>query len=233
MNRTDAVLAIINRLGSPRRSEVAAEMPGTSKKAINRALDQLQVTFRITLRAGRFEATGGGYVNLSAAVEAALRKAGGASIAELAIACSCTRDGVTKALQNIRWKRKETTPVFTRKLPGMPYRLFMSAADADAWVASFKVAAETAVRANKTAPIKEIKKLVSAANQKAQSASIPAGTKAAPVTIAPLPKLRVSINPNGVRKVVLPSPTHDPRYQVDPATRVEGGFAAAGIGRYL
>ena len=30
-----------------------------------------------------------------------------------------------------------------------------------------------------------------------------------------------------------PSITHDPRYQVDPLMRVVGGFAAAGIGRYL
>lgn len=230
MSRTTDLLAIINRLVSPTRSEVAAEMPDATKKAINRALEQLQVSGRISLRAGRFAATGGGYVNLSAAVDAALRKAGGASIAELAAECGCTRDGVTKALQNIRWKRKETTPVFTRKLPGMPYRLFMSEPEADAWVASFKVAAETAAKA---ATVKRMAQKHVAPPKMAPLLPTPAGTKAAPVTIAPLPTPQVSINPNGVRKVVLPATTHDPRYQVDPATRVEGGFAAAGIGRYL
>lgn len=32
---------------------------------------------------------------------------------------------------------------------------------------------------------------------------------------------------------VCPSLSFDPRYQVDPATRVIGGFATMGVGRYL
>jgi hypothetical protein len=40
--------------------------------------------------------------------------------------------------------------------------------------------------------------------------------------------------PLGAPKVtVVPTPQFDPRYQVDPAERVIGGFASMGVGRYL
>lgn len=38
---------------------------------------------------------------------------------------------------------------------------------------------------------------------------------------------------NGVVPKVIASPTHDDRYQLAPGTRVVGGFATMGIGRYL
>ena len=37
----------------------------------------------------------------------------------------------------------------------------------------------------------------------------------------------------GPKVTVLPGWTHDPRYQLAPGERVLGGFAAAGIGKYL
>jgi hypothetical protein len=43
-----------------------------------------------------------------------------------------------------------------------------------------------------------------------------------------------AVVPAGLKPTVLPGmPKFDARYQVDPSTRVAGGFASAGIGRYL
>ncbi len=41
------------------------------------------------------------------------------------------------------------------------------------------------------------------------------------------------IIPAGLQITRCPSPTFDKRYQIDPNQRVQGGFATAGIGRYL
>jgi hypothetical protein len=50
----------------------------------------------------------------------------------------------------------------------------------------------------------------------------------------PQPKaLPEPIIPPGVKRTVAPAPLFDHRYQVDPATRVVGGFATLGMGRYL
>jgi hypothetical protein len=50
----------------------------------------------------------------------------------------------------------------------------------------------------------------------------------------PQPKeLPAPIIPAGVKPTVIPAPKFDKRYQVDPSTRVLGGFATMGIGRYL
>lgn len=48
-----------------------------------------------------------------------------------------------------------------------------------------------------------------------------------------LPADAVAVVPAGVKRTVQLMPSFDPRYQVDPSTRVLGGFASAGIGRYL
>jgi hypothetical protein len=43
-----------------------------------------------------------------------------------------------------------------------------------------------------------------------------------------------AITPAGVKRTVVPGmPAFDARYQVDPSTRVVGGFASMGPGRYL
>ena len=50
----------------------------------------------------------------------------------------------------------------------------------------------------------------------------------------PQPKaLPPVIIPANVKRTVAPAPLFDHRYQVDPATRVVGGFATLGMGRYL
>jgi hypothetical protein len=51
--------------------------------------------------------------------------------------------------------------------------------------------------------------------------------------MAPAQSVATASLPPGVKVTVLPSVTHDPRYQVAPGERVLGGFATAGIGRYL
>lgn len=59
----------------------------------------------------------------------------------------------------------------------------------------------------------------------------PAG-EPAPVTLGEN-GLRGEVDASGARIVRVPAPRFDARYQVDPDTRVVGGFATAGIGRYL
>lgn len=42
-----------------------------------------------------------------------------------------------------------------------------------------------------------------------------------------------AITPDGVKHTVCNAPTFDVRFQVDPNTRVVGGFSTMGIGRYI
>jgi len=53
-----------------------------------------------------------------------------------------------------------------------------------------------------------------------------------PVLFEPVKPSGDAIVPDSVRRIVLPPLRFDPRYQVDPDVKVEGGFAAMGIGRY-
>jgi hypothetical protein len=54
-----------------------------------------------------------------------------------------------------------------------------------------------------------------------------------PVRSTVLPADAPVIVPANVKRTVCPSHAYDSRYQIDPSTRVVGGFASAGIGRYL
>lgn len=64
----------------------------------------------------------------------------------------------------------------------------------------------------------------------AQARPAPAAVSKRRLRRGELPGVRV---PAGFEVTVCPSCPIDTRYQVDPKTRVVGGFAAAGIGRYM
>ena len=74
-----------------------------------------------------------------------------------------------------------------------------------------------------------------------------AAKKAKPVELAPKEKHPTMIKqqtravhfsgpaivPENVKRTVIPGWTHDDRYQLPPGTRIVGGFATMGVGRYL
>lgn len=64
---------------------------------------------------------------------------------------------------------------------------------------------------------------------KAEAKSIAAWPSRKPLK-APAPAAEPAAGP---KVTVLPGWTHDPRYQLPPGERVQGGFATAGIGRYI
>jgi hypothetical protein len=94
---------------------------------------------------------------------------------------------------------------------GHPSRqYFVHAADGERW------ASEVQIKPTKPAPLPR------------NFATI--GAKSRAVSLPPDAEVIV---PNDVRVQYGPSHPFDSRYQIDPATRVVGGFASAGIGRYL
>lgn len=79
---------------------------------------------------------------------------------------------------------------------------------------------------------------VSRIKHQGQAANVlvtPQPAQAAPVQLADQGRVRPEgpADESRARVTQCPSIRFDPRYQLDPSTRVPGGFAAAGIGRYL
>lgn len=102
-------------------------------------------------------------------------------------------------------------------------RFFGSRADAQRWQS--EVDGRIVQRRKPEKPPKTAKKLLSVHEQTVGMA----WRKLPPAA----PGQANVITPAGVKRTVGPSVSYDPRYQVDPATRVVGGFATLGPGRYL
>jgi len=242
--RAQIVIALTGRWAT--RQEVA-ELVGTKVELIDKEVailvKQGRLTADRTQRPMRYSAdlkdldVGVRAINYANQIRDLMNRPDGVTTSELKETLKCTKDRVHWHVCQIQ----KTDAVFKRKMPNSPMRIFGSSADASRWarqeharnlssaeaqrerVIAKKAADRAAIAAERAAIAADVARM-----ERERRAACPAT-----VTIPPLPIAEISTNPNGVRVVVQPMIHYDPRYQVDPSTRVVGGFASAGIGRYL
>lgn len=125
---------------------------------------------------------------------------------------------------------------FRGKRTGERLRWFGTASEAREWEAAQKSGngAFTTTRKERPAPVPRVKAtpIVKAAKVLAKPLG-PAELTGYQPPLVKATKLRGDVDMSRAKVTICPSAGHDPRYQVEPGTRVLGGFATAGIGRYM
>ena len=122
------------------------------------------------------------------------------------------------------------------KRAGEKLRWFGTPAEAREWEALPKSGngAFTTTRKERPAPVPRVRAAIEKTAKVLTKAPGPAALTSYQAPVAVKTKKPIGeVDMSRAKVTICPSAGHDPRYQVAPGTRVLGGFATTGIGRYM